>query len=774
MEASTTLQRKKERDKTGTAFVREIILQGVYFLLGLLVSRGAVLGELAPFGASFAAASHLRYTPAAVAGSVLGYILLSPSDTFRYVAVVLSVGALKWLLWDLKKISKSGWFAPLVAFVPMVATGITLLFVSTSKMSQLSVCVIEALIAGAGAYFISKSASLMTSSVGIGTLSQQELACLSVSVCILILSFGSLSVLGVSVGRTLAVLVVLLCARYGGVTGGSISGIATGVVFSLSSSDMAFLSGGYAFGGLVGGLFSVVGKLPVGAAFTLCSTVLSFASGDNRLVLSLLIECILATGVFMLIPTTFGSTVRAVFMPAPDRSRSEVMRRSVTMRLAHCAKALEGVSECVTAVSQKLKEKCDSGKDVYANAADKTCRSCGLRVYCWEKQKDVTADDFSRLDDTLRCDGFVSERTLDEKFTKKCCKPKELAKSINDSYKEHLCALSAQRRISQVRSVVAGQFVGLGDMLSDLSEEFEGCDDFDIDSSQRIISELRNIGLVAIDCCCRIEYSKGMTVELELAAARKNEINLVEIHRLVSRCCGRRFERPVQSNTVDRVRIVMSQLSDFDVEIGSSQHTKGNGALCGDCLSYFMNGMGSMVAVVSDGMGSGGTAAVDSNMAVSVFKKLIKAGISYDCALSVVNSSLMIKSEEESMATVDVVDINLFSGKVDMYKAGAPVTFVRKGGRVHRREFPSLPVGILCEARFCKDAMTLHDGDAVLMVSDGALCGDDKWLEDLLRGWQQSSAQDFASAVVNEALKRRGDGQDDDISVVAIRLIENE
>ena len=53
MEASTTLQRKKEREKTGTAFVREVILQGVYFLLGLLVSRGAVLGELAPFGASF-------------------------------------------------------------------------------------------------------------------------------------------------------------------------------------------------------------------------------------------------------------------------------------------------------------------------------------------------------------------------------------------------------------------------------------------------------------------------------------------------------------------------------------------------------------------------------------------------------------------------------------------------------------------------------------------------------------------------------------------------
>ena len=33
----------------------------------------------------------------------------------------------------------------------------------------------------------------------------------------------------------------------------------------------------------------------------------------------------------------------------------------------------------------------------------------------------------------------------------------------------------------------------------------------------------------------------------------------------------------------------------------------------------------------------------DSNMAVSIVTKLCKAGLSYDCSLSVVNSSLMIR-----------------------------------------------------------------------------------------------------------------------------------
>lgn len=125
------------------------------------------------------------------------------------------------------------------------------------------------------------------------------------------------------------------------------------------------------------------------------------------------------------------------------------------------------------------------------------------------------------------------------------------------------------------------------------------------------------------------------------------------------------------------------------------------------------------------------------------------------------------------MATLDVADINLFSGKVSLYKAGAPVTYVRKCGRVHRREFPSLPAGILNEVKFAKDTVTLHEGDVILMLSDGAVVGDDKWLEDLVRTWNEASCQDFASLVVNEAMKRRQNTHDDDITAIAVRLVEN-
>lgn len=766
---------KSNDDLQFTQLMRGLVMHGVYFLLGLLISRSAVLGDLSPFGPAYVAAVPRRFTTMSLAGSVLGYILLSPSDAFRYIAVVLAIGALKWLFSDFGKVAKSSLFPPLVTFATMIATGIALLYVSTSRMTEFGMCLVEALISSAAAYFICRSAQLMSDSRGLTGFTQQEIACLTVSVCILMLSFGSVNIFGISVGRLISVIVVLLCAKYAGVTGGSISGIATGVVFSLSSVDMAFLSGSYAFSGLVAGLFAVVGKLPVGAAFTICNTVLSFAASDEDLMLSLFIECMLATGVFMLIPADFGNTIRAAFSSAPDKNQSEAMRRNITARLDYAAHALEGVNECITAVSDKLSHRCSSESDmqIYEGAVSNTCSSCGLKVYCWDKQQGLTKDDFSRLTEVLRKEGFVSEKDVSESFTKKCCKERELAANINLSYKEYLSSLAAQRRVTQIRSVVAGQFSGMSDMLWDLSEEFDCCENYDVDSARRITERLRNEGIVVIDCSCRLDKGRGMTVDMELALSKKADVDRSEIQQIVSGCCGRRFERASQSISGERTRLVMCEISDYDVEIGTSQHIAENGNLCGDCFSYFMNGMGGMVAVISDGMGSGGAAAVDSNMAVAVLKKLLKAGLSYDCALSVVNSSLMIKSEEESMATLDVADINLFSGKVNFYKAGAPVTYVRKCGRVHRREFPSLPVGILNEVKFAKDAITLHEGDVMLMVSDGAITGDDKWLEDLVRTWNDASSQDFASLVVNEAMKHRQNTHDDDITAIAVRIVEN-
>lgn len=126
MEARTTLARRQ--DAVQGDFMRKMLTNAGCLLCGILVSRGAVLGSLAPFGASFAAAVPRKYLLSSLLGTAFGYVLLKPSDSFRYLAVVAAIGGLRWLFGDLDKVTKSKVFAPLVAFVPIFATGVFVAF----------------------------------------------------------------------------------------------------------------------------------------------------------------------------------------------------------------------------------------------------------------------------------------------------------------------------------------------------------------------------------------------------------------------------------------------------------------------------------------------------------------------------------------------------------------------------------------------------------------------------------------------------------------------
>ena len=130
------------------------------------------MGELAPFGASYAAAVPKKYLFSSIVGAAFGYLLLKPTDSFRYIASIAAIGALRWLMSDIDKISRSRLFAPLSAFLPTAATGVALLFASTSTLSSFTDCIIEAVLAAGGAYFISTAVMLSGQHRGIAAYSR--------------------------------------------------------------------------------------------------------------------------------------------------------------------------------------------------------------------------------------------------------------------------------------------------------------------------------------------------------------------------------------------------------------------------------------------------------------------------------------------------------------------------------------------------------------------------------------------------------------------------
>lgn len=752
--------------------VKGFAVQLVVFGCGFLAADGAVFGSYAPFGISITAALPFPYALTAFLGASTGYII-SPvgNGSFRYISAMVAVIAIRWTLNEIKSLNSHFIYNSLVAFLPTFATGLAMMSVNGFSARMFSLYTIESLLCGAAAYFIARTAVMLAGTKSLGMLMPQELACIILSGCIGILAMANIYIGTLSVGRILSVLIILFFARYGGIAGGSVAGISIGVVLGLASAKVAFLGGSYAFGGLIAGLFSPVGRIAASAAFLLSSIMTGLQSASAAEIIGVLYEDIAASLIFLFLPKNAGNFLKSLFVSKDGDEIAEGLRRSVIMRLEFASKALSNVSENVEEVSKKLSDIVMPGiESVYQNAVDSICVRCGLRVFCWEHKDGVSLESFNHVREKLRKDGEIKASDFRQDFRKKCCRTSEMADAVNRSYRQYLASEAAEKRIDEVRQVVAGQFCGLGDILREMAEEYANYEVFDNETAELVTIKLKELGLSPYSVSCRIDYMGRMSIEAEMEDNDRRKIKrAVMVHEL-SKLCGRHFDAPQLTPVAGSLRLTMCEKACFDVEIAASQHISGDGRLCGDHFKYFTDGTLRFTTIISDGMGTGGRAAVDGGMASGIMEKLIKAGLGYDCALKVVNSALLVKSGDESLATLDIVSVDLYSGKTLFMKAGAALSFIRKDNAMFRVETPSLPAGILPQVEFTYTEDELGDGDIIVMVSDGAIATGEDWIERMISSCKDESMQELADHIVDEACGRRNDGHDDDVTVIAIRI----
>ena len=763
----------KLRESLRAEPVRKLGVSLLHFVVGFLFSRSVVFGQYAPFGVVAVSAVSYGNMWFAAAGAVLGY-LFSPllSIPARYIAATLAVAAIRWTLNDLDRLKNHFAFAPVVSFLPMLATGLTVVFANRTMRNAAAMYVAEALLSAGSAYFFARAARVLSARRTVSSLDVQDVASLTLvfSTALLILSGVELwkfSVLQIVVG-----LMVLLFSRYGGISAGAVAGIAAGAVMGLSSAGLTALSGAYALGGLVAGIFAPLGRLAGAVAYVVATGMASLQVGNDPAVVSGLYSAAAAAGLFLACPVK-KLRIAGLFR-APDASlQNEGLRRSVILKLSHASHALGHVSETVEEISGKLSSLCapDMG-GVYKLAVEEACMGCGLKLYCWEKNYSENMDALQHLTACFQKNGVVLQEDFLPDLQERCGRLPELTAAINQRYREFMAREAAQRRVAQVREMVADQFQTTAQILGDLSQEMELFERFDFEAAAKIGEALRGHGMIPIEVSCRTDRYGRMTVEIEAAKPGKKPVNRLALMREVSRVCGRTFSPPCVSMTAKLCKIQFSEQAALHVSIGSAQHICGNGELCGDSYACFQDGTGRQIAIVSDGMGTGGRAAVDGALATGVMEMLLKAGIGFDCALRIVNSALIAKSGEESLATVDVAALDLFSGKLELRKAGAPISFLRKNGQAIRVEAPALPVGILKDAEFAKADAELRPGDLLVLLTDGVVSTGEKWICDLIEDWKESDPQILAEEIVRRAQSERTDGHDDDITAIVLRIEE--
>lgn len=730
--------------------------------VSFLGARAPLLSSVSPFGIAFAAGVPHSYILTAGLGAALGYFIpIINGSAFRYFAALFAVCTIRLLLGSVGSFAKRSVWSVLTAFCAALLTAF-----AAGGDSGIVLSIAEAVFAAAGAYFINRTCEGLKNNTGP---SPQQLAATVITLNIILLGLYPINIAAMSLGRIIAAAAIMAVARYAHAAGGAISGCVCSLFLSLSGG-FGEAAVGLAVGGMLSGIFAPVGKIASALCFVVWSLISAMLFGEQASYI-LLAESAFGAALFLALPKSVCTWAGKLFSPPTTIPSLEGLKRALTMRLFFASSALSDVSRTVEEVSGELKLINAPDFDwVIDGVKSEGCCGCSLVSYCWESKKDKMHDAVIAMSRLIKAGEEHPASKAPDEFRERCMRPLRVENAVLRFYDEFASRIAAEARIEEIRGVVSDQFDGISNMLYDLGEEFERCESFDNTTALRLSGVLRDNGIHAADCAVRNDKYGRITIELRLSVPQNATLNRMELLRAAEAVCEREFEPPNVTRAKGEAFVSICEKARLSVALGIEQLVSGNGTVCGDAYTTFFDGKGRMYMLLSDGMGTGGRAAVDGAMASGLMERLLRAGFGYDCALRIVNSSMLFKSTDESLATLDISSIDLFTGKAELLKAGAAPTVIRRNGRTGKAQSTSLPAGILREVGFDRATVSLKEHDILLMMSDGVTAMGTDWICAELEAFRGDDAQALAERIAHGARQRRNDGHDDDITVMAAIL----
>ncbi len=735
-------------------------------ICGILMSSASLGGIMTPFGTAFVAAVPHGYCALAGIGAIIGSFLpFGTQDRLRTVATVIAVAGIRWACSELKRVYTHPAFNPCAAMAATVLTGSVISGSIGAKLSyDIVLYAADGVFAAAGAYFIARAFDSVRAG-RLYALERQEAAALIVSLCMAAAGLCRISIYGFSIGRILVFLAMLNAARAKKETGGAIAGIACGAVFAVSGSNLA-IAGMCGISGLAAGVFSYIGTTASAIAAAVVMGAASFMSGQVNMFI--LAESLSAAICFKLIPESSMDALFERIGVVRTKSSEPLPGTLVAKKLESAAKALKNVSDTVDMVSRKLgKRKAPGMEQIYRQSSENVCTRCPISKHCWECAREETQSAIELLTPILKENGALSAKTLPMEFRQRCARSDEMMDEINRNYADFTARESARQRISHIRSVIGDQMGGVSLMLTELARQTQHDDTADEEAAAAVSEALHRSGYIPESVRCIVNSSGRLSVTAKVGGRRGRAIARNELIYEIEDALNMGMTEPVIEGGAE-FTLTTEQLPNLRMEFGAAQHCCRDEKLCGDAYEAFLDDEGNAIMIISDGMGSGGRAAVDSAMTCGLTGRLLRAGFGFEGAMKVVNSALLVKSEDESLATLDIARINLFTGEAELCKAGAVKTYIISGEEIRKIDKPSLPLGILREVEYAKTDEVLEEGDVVVMISDGVPDEDD-WFEKELSACEITDMRTLARSLLAKARAERKDG-DDDITVLAARV----
>jgi stage II sporulation protein E len=749
----------EEKNKSSAYYLRF----AVFAFAGFCFSQLEALGNMSPFTVSFLSAINFDYCFGTFVASSLGYFLSKNwQSALRYTISSFLICLVRLFINRRLAHKDFGKVNYISSFLCPAITGIIFISTTTFNYINLFMVICESCLSLCACIFFIRTRKTPVFKTGISALGVKDSASLVLSLCIFLMCMSGFSIEGLSPARILSCIALMFISFYKGSAAGSVAGICIGASLCIDS-NFRYLFPGYALSGLVSGVCSPMGQIVTALSFGISYTLVSLTDGTGSNVIISLSEVAISACAFMIVPSKWITHLGDILKKsgiAPDNPIS----RQVSENLHSAAENIYQVSDIIGKVSNKLDSIINPEVNrLFANLQQSVCVGCENKSRCWNKMFDSTASDI------LAISGIEKRSKGKLPLEKRCIRQDILIKGIEDNYFEYANNMAVKMKIREMRKVLTDQFSCMGDFLSETADKISGSKQEDTTRSASLRTVLQDSGIYTDALSYYTDKDGRVTIEISIID-RPFETDRKKLKHIIEFISKRRFgDADITVGDV-KTTITFQEKYLYDVQFGYCQKPLNQKGFCGDSVCFISCHEGTKTALISDGMGTGSRAAIDSTLTCSVIEKLLSGGFSLVGAVKAVNSAMIMKSTDESISTVDAASINLYTATADFYKSGAAISFIRSGNNISVIKEESLPLGIIRGVSPAHRQVKLSSGDIVLLVSDGVTDEDCSWINDELLSWSTNSMDDLAGHICSLAALRSDKNSRDDITAVALKI----
>lgn len=346
-----------------------------------------------------------------------------------------------------------------------------------------------------------------------------------------------------------------------------------------------------------------------------------------------------------------------------------------------------------------------------------------------------------------------------------------------DSESGELSAAEWKQRFLESRQAIRLQFAQAGRVIRRQQERLTAWQEVTDCYEDKIRNGLRYRGL-SVTRLQVMENEEGRQEIFALLACRRGaHMSSQAAAALFHTESGKKFCPAYDCRSVISARpgaVHFIEKQSFKVLYGLARRNREGENCSGDSFSAAMLGEDRMLLCLSDGMGTGKKAGMESEMAVDLLEQLLENGFSLTAAISMINHILLNCRSRQAPTTLDICVLDLYSGICRFAKMGAAAGYLKRGTSVSAIRGQAVPLGIISWDDMdgnMAPAEQLQSGDMLIMMTDGvsekAGLAADEILKELISGCTIRNAEEMAGWLMDQLLMLDDNIQDDMTILVA-------